>query len=190
MLSNICYWWFFLSQGYQWTKYLAHSKIWRPKSCLQMFVSLVALDGSCLLLFTRLTADLTLVDPCFIHCHIFMQKFFFVVLKQLQKILWIIDTLLFLIHCEQSLTHFKHSFLIDKCSCKIVNTLSSDIFNSSAITCNFYLRWAKMSLWSFLLFSWTTVEFGWPEHSASFVSVQLHLKSTYHLLTIVSDRAV
>ena len=45
-------------------------------------------------------------------------------------------------------THFKHSFLIDKCSCKMVNTLPSGIFNSSAISCNFNLWSAKMSLWS------------------------------------------
>ena len=49
MLYNICYWWFLLSQGNWWTKYLAHSKIWRPKPCL------VTLDS-----FYLLTADLTL----------------------------------------------------------------------------------------------------------------------------------
>ena len=31
----------------------------------------------------------------------------------------------------------------------------------------------------FLEFSGTTAGFGWPEHSPSFVSVQLHLKSAY-----------
>ena len=50
MLYNICYWWFFLSQGNRWTKYLAHPKIRRPKPCLLMFASLVALDGFHLLL--------------------------------------------------------------------------------------------------------------------------------------------
>ena len=84
-------------------------------------------------------------------------------------------------------THFEHSFLIDNCSCKMGNTLPSDIFNSSAISCNFNLWSAKMSLWRFLVFSGITAEFG--QRSASFVSVQQHLKSVYHLLTIVSDRA-
>ena len=60
MLYNICYQCFFLSQGNQWTKYLAHPKIWRPKHCLLMFVPLVALDGFHLLLSTQLTASLTL----------------------------------------------------------------------------------------------------------------------------------
>ena len=41
------------------------------------------------------------VDPCFIHYHIFMQKLLFVALKQLQTSFLIIDTLLFLIDCEQ-----------------------------------------------------------------------------------------
>ena len=45
-------------------------------------------------------------------------------------------------------THFEHSFLIDKCLCKIVNTLPSDIFISSAISRNFNLRSSKTSLWS------------------------------------------
>ena len=85
--------------------------------------------------------------------------------------------------------HFQHSFLIDKSSCKMMNTLPSDIFNSSAISRNFNLQSAKTRLWSSLVFSRTIAEFGWPEHSASFVSVWPHLKSAYYLLTIVSDRA-
>ena len=54
---------------------------------------------------------------------------------------------------------------------------------------NFNLWSAKMSLWRFLMFSGTTAEFEWPECSASFVSVHLHLKSAYNLLIIVSERA-
>ena len=73
-------------------------------------------------------------------------------------------------------SHFEHNFLIDKCLCKMVKILPS-IFNSSAISYNFNLRLAKMSLWSFLVFSVTTAEFWWLEHSASFVSVRPPLKS-------------
>ena len=83
-------------------------------------------------------------------------------------------------------THFEHSFLIDKYLCKMVNTLPSDIFNFSAISCSFNLQLAKMS---FLMFSGTTAKFGQPEHSASFVLVRSRLKSAYHLLTVVSNRA-
>ena len=85
--------------------------------------------------------------------------------------------------------YLEHSLLIDKCSYKMVNTLPSDIFNSSAISCNFSLQLAKTSLWSFLMFSRSTAKFGQPEQSASFVSVWPCLKSAYHLLAIVSDKA-
>ena len=40
-------------------------------------------------------------------------------------------------------THLENSFLIDKCSCKIVNILPFDIFNSSAISRKFNLWLAK-----------------------------------------------
>ena len=56
MLYKICYWWFFLSQDNQWTRYLVHPKIRRPKSCLLMFSSLVSFH---LMLSIQLTADLT-----------------------------------------------------------------------------------------------------------------------------------
>ena len=82
-----------------------------------------------------------------------------------------------------------NSFLIDKCSCKIGNTLPSDIFNSPAILLNFNLRSANGSFRRFLVFSRTTAEFGRPERSSSFVSVRPRLKSAYLLLTVVSDRA-
>ena len=45
-------------------------------------------------------------------------------------------------------THFEHIFLIDKCSCEMVNTLPFDTFKSSAISRNFNLRSAKTSLWN------------------------------------------
>ena len=60
MLHDIHYWWFFLSHGKWWTKYLANPKIRRPKHCLLMFVSLVALDGFHLMLSTKPTAFLNL----------------------------------------------------------------------------------------------------------------------------------
>ena len=104
MLYNICYWWFFLSQGNQWTKYLAHSKIRKPKACLLMFASLVTLDGFHLLLSTQLTADLTLEwsGGSMFHplLHIYA-KLLFVTLKQLQSMLWIVNVLLFFIDYEQ-----------------------------------------------------------------------------------------
>ena len=56
--------------------------------------------------------------------------------------------------CESSIScfwstvrkHITHSFL---CSCKMVNTLASGIFNSSAIPRNFNLQSAKTNLWRY-----------------------------------------
>ena len=73
-------------------------------------------------------------------------------------------------------THIEHSFLIDKCSCKMMNTLPSDI------TCNFNLWLAQTSLWIF--FSETTAKYEWLQRSASFVYLRHRLKSAYHLLTL------
>ena len=123
-----------------------------------------------------------MVDPCFIHCHIFMQKTPFCCIETVAN----------------NALNCRHSVVLDwlranvastsntTFSCKMVNTLPSDIFNSFAISCNFNLRSAKTYLWSFLVFSGTTAKFGWPEHSALFASVWLHIKSAYHLLTVVS----
>ena len=46
-------------------------------------------------------------------------------------------------------TQFEHSFHNEKCSCRMVNTLPSDVFNSSANSHSFNLWSDKMSLWSF-----------------------------------------
>ena len=192
MLYNIHYWWFFLSQSNRWTKYLVHPKIWRPKPHQLMFAS-----GH----FGRLPpAAIHSVDCWFdsrvkwwIHVSsivIYLHKTFFLLnwnsCKQHSESLmrcWFWSTV------SKHTTNFEHSFLIDKCSCKMVNTLPHDIFNSFVISHNFNLQSAKMSFWRFLVFSGTTAEIGQPECSASFVSVRPCLKLAYHLLTIVSDGA-
>ena len=95
MLYNIRYWWFFLSQGNWWTKYLSHPKIRRPKPCLLMFASLVALDGFHLLLSTQLTTDLILEwsGGFMFHALSHIYAKLFVVIKQLQTTLWIVDVI-------------------------------------------------------------------------------------------------
>ena len=50
-----------------------------------------------------------------------------------------------------------------KCSCKMLNTLPSDISKVSAISRNFNLLSAKTVLWNFFMFAGTTAEFGRPE---------------------------
>ena len=65
---------------------------------------LVTMDSFYLLLSTHTRLPIWLqsevVDPCFIHCHIFTQKLLFVALNQLQTRLWNINAL-FLINCQQ-----------------------------------------------------------------------------------------
>ena len=136
----------------------------------------------------RFDSDVNKGDPCFSHCNIFIKNFLlhWNSWKQCSELSLCCCFWLTVSKCS---THFEHSFLIDKCSCKMVNTLPSDIFNSSTISRNFNLWSAKTSLWSFLVFSGTTAKFGWPERSASFVFAQPCLKSAYHLLTVVSDGA-
>ena len=147
-----------------------------------MFASLVTLDGFHQLLSTQLTADLTQEWSGGSTLH---------PLSRLHKnsilLCWNSSKQRFessICCCFWSTvskcgTNSEHSFLIDKCLCKIVNTLPSDIFNSSAISCNFNLQSAKTS-WVFLVFSRTAAKFGWPECSASFMAVRPCLKSPYH----------
>ena len=192
MLYNICYWWFFLSQGNQWTKYLVYPKIRRPKPCLLMFASLVTLDDFHLLLSTQLTANLTpewSIGSMFHPLSNIYTKTPFCCIETVANNALNHQCVVVFDWLRKGRIHFEYSFLIDKCSCKMVNTLLPDIFNSSAISRNFNLWSAKTRLWSFLLFSRKTAEFAWPERSTSFVSVWPRLKSAYHLLTIVSNRA-
>ena len=146
-------------------KYLAHPKIRRPKP------SLVALDGFHLLLSTQVTADLTLEwsggSMFHLLSHIYAKSPFCCVetCKQCSELL---------MHCcfwstvSKHNTHFEYKFFIDKYSCKMVNTLPSDIFNSPAISCNFNLWLAKTSLWSFSCFLGQLPNLGE-------LSIQLHL---------------
>ena len=155
MLYNICYWWFFFSQGNWWTKYFVHPKVWRPKPCLLMFASLVALNGFHLLLSTQLTADLTLEwsGGSIFHplSHIYAKTPFCCV-ETVANNTKLLTRCCFWSTVSKHSTHFEHSFLIDKCSYKMMNTLPSDIFNSSAISCNFNLRSTKTSLCNFWFF--------------------------------------
>ena len=172
-LYNIRYWWFSLPEGNRWTKYFAYLKIQRPKPCLLIFASLIALDGFHLLLSIQLTADLTLKwsGESIFHplSHIYAKSPFCCVETIANNALNRRRVVAFdrlwanaaqLSHCHT-----------------MVNTLPSDIFTFSAIPRNFNLRSAKMNLWSILVFSGTTAEFGC---SASFVSVRPRLKSAYN----------
>ena len=192
MLYNICYWWFFFSQGNWWIKYLAHPKIRRPKSCLLMFASLVSLDGFYLLLSTQLTADLTLEwsGGSMFHplSHIYAKTPFCCVETVANNALnhwhivfdhlWANVAPIFNTAFSWTNVHAKgwiHCLLIS--STPLLSHTTS-IYNRPKRVCG-----------DFWCFPWTSAEFRLSEHSASFVSLQPHLKSAYHLLTIVSDGA-
>ena len=93
------------------------------------------------------------MDPCFIHCHILCKISFLLCWNSCKRYSESLTCCYFRSTVSKRSTYFEHNFLIDKCSCKMVNTLPSDIFNSSAILYNFILLLAKTSLQSFLLFS-------------------------------------
>ena len=107
------------------------------------------------------------VHSCFIHCHIFMQKLFLLCwnsCKQCSK-----SSMHFWSTVSKCSSYLEHNFLIDKCSCKMVNTLPSDIFNSSVISCNFNLRLTKTILWSFFCIFWDNCQ------NLGDLSIQHHL---------------
>ena len=158
-----------------------------------MFVSLVALNSFHLLLSTRMTIDLTLEwsgGSMFHPLSHFHAKTPFCCIKTVvnnalehQHIvvfdwLWANATLTLNIAFSLTNVHAKwwiHCLLIS--STPLLSLITS-IYNQ------------PKRIWSFLVFSRTTAKFGGSEHLASFVSVWPYLKSAYHLLTIVSNRAV
>ena len=130
--------------------------MWRLEPCLLMFASLVTLDGFHLLMSTQLTANLTpewsggsMFHPL---SHIYEKNSFLLCWNSCKQRSESSTRCCFWSTVSKRGTHFEHNFLIDKYSCKIVSTLSSDIFNSSAISRNFNLRSAKTSLWIFWYF--------------------------------------
>ena len=192
MLYNICYWWFFFCQCNQWIKYLAHPKIWKPKPCLLMFASLVALNGFHLLLSTQLTAGLTqewsggsMFHPL---SHIYRKTPFSCVETVVNNTLncWcivIFDRLwanvASTLNTAFSLTniHAKwwiHCFLISLIPPLSHTTLIYD--QSNEFVEFFGVFWDNCRIWA-------------TELSASFVSVWPCLKSAYNLSTIVSEGA-
>ena len=147
MQHNIHYWWFFLSHGNRWTKYLANPKIRRL--CLLMFASLVALDNFHMLLSTQLIYDLT---PEWRGGSIFHPLLPIYV----KTPFYCIETV-----ANNSLNS-RYLVVFDRLWANVSPTLNTAFsltnvnakwwitaFNSSAISRNFNLRSAKTSLWNF-----------------------------------------
>ena len=92
------------------------------------------------------------VDPRFIHCHMFTRKLFLLRWNSCKQRYDSSTRCYFWSTVNKRGNPFEHSFPIDKCSCKMLNTLPSDIFNSSFTSHNFNLRSAKTNMWSFWCF--------------------------------------
>ena len=114
--------------------------------------------------------------------------FFFFALKQLQTTLWIVDAL-FLIDREQTrhplLTQLSHWQMF------MQNGECTGFWYLQFLCYLIQLQFAigKNEFVEFFGVFQDNCQIIQPVHSASFVSVRPHLKSAYHLLTIVSDRA-
>ena len=151
MLYNIRYWWFFLSQGNRWTKYLVHPKIRRPKT----LPSDMCIFGR----FGRLSSAAVHSADCRFDSRVKWWIHVLFIVTYLRKNSFLLRWNNYKQHSESSThcwfwstvskrgTQIEHSFPIDKCSCEMVNTLPFDIFISTAISCIFNLRSAKTSLW-------------------------------------------
>ena len=173
--------------------FLVHPKIWRPKLCLLMFASLVALDDFHLLLSTQLTADLTpewsggsMFHPL---SHIYAKTPFCCIKTVANNALncwcivvfdWLWVNVAPTLNIAFSLTSFHAKWWIHR----LLISSTPLLFHATSI-----YNWPKWAYGVFLVFSWTTAEFGRPERSASFMSVRLHLKSACNVLTIVSNWA-
>ena len=168
------------------------NKILCASQNMLMFASLVALDSFHVVLSTQLTADLTpgwnggskfhplsyiysktpfcctetVANNSLNHRHIVVVN-------------WLWANITPTLSTAFSLTNIHEKWWIN---CLLI---SSPLLSHAT---SIYER-AKQVCGVFLVFSKTTAKFGQPEHSALFVSIRLHLKSAYHLLTVVSDGA-
>ena len=161
MLYDICYWRFFFFSFLKVTdeQNSLHIKKYGDQNlacwCLRFWLLWTVLTCCCPLSWLSIWLRSGVVDPCFISLlHIYEKTPFCCVeannALNRRRVVGFWSTV------SKRYTHFVYSFLIDKCSGKMVNTLPFDIYNSSAISYNFNLRSVKRSLWSFLLFSGIT----------------------------------
>ena len=192
MLYNIRYWCFFFSQGNLWTKYMTHPGIRGPKPLLAD----VCVFGR----FGRFSPAAVHSANCRFNSRVKWWIHILSIVTCLPKNSFLLRWNICKRRSESSTrccfwstvsecgAHCEISFLLEKCLCKMVNALHSDIFNSSVISRNFNLRSAKTSYWRvfFVCFPGQLPNLG--DLSIQHVlSVQSRLKSAYHLLTVVSD---
>ena len=162
-------------------KYRCHN-LARP---LLIFWSLwTAFISWCSLSWRYFCFTLVVVDPCFIYCHKPIQKIILPRLNGSKQRSEFLTCCCLWSGVGKRGTHFEKNLRIPKDSCKIVNTLPSDIFKVSAILRNFNLRSPKTISWTFVMFSGTTADFWRPERKAPWVFVQPRLNSPYPLMIV------
>ena len=125
--------------------------------CLRLWSLWTAFICCCPLWWLPIWHQSEVVDPNFIHCHIFTQKTLFccnetVANNALNSRRVVFDQLWANAHLLWTQLSHWQMFM------QMVNTPHSDIFDSSAISCNFNLRKDKTSLLSFFVFSGTTTD--------------------------------
>ena len=160
MLYDICYWWFFLYQGKSRNIDTLHIPKYAGQNllywCLHLWSLWMAFTCCCPLSWQPIWLQSEVVDICFLHCHIFMQKLLCSVETVANNALNCWRLIVFDRLWTNAAHTLKTAFSLTNVHGKMVNTLPSDKFNSSAISHNFNLRAAKISLWRFLVFSRTT----------------------------------
>ena len=157
-----------------------------------MITSLVALNGFYLLLSTQLTADLTSEWSVWSMFHLLPHiyaKTPFCSVEAVAKNTESSTCCFWLTSWANVASTLKIAFSLTNVHAKwwihCLLIYSSPLLSHATLI---YDR-PKRVLRSFLVISRTTAEVGWPERSASFVSVLPRLKSAYHPLTIVCNGA-
>ena len=100
------------------------------------------------------------------------------------SLLWTLFGCCFWLGMSKRGTHIEKNLRIPKDLCKIVNALPSNIFEVSAISRNFNSQLPKTILWTFVMFSGTTANFGQPERSESSLLVRARLNSAYQSMIL------
>ena len=110
------------------------------------------------------------MDPCFIHCHIPLKRSFLLCWNSFKQPSELSTRCCFWSTVSKRGTYFEQSFLMLKHSCKMVNTLTFDIFNVSSILRNFNLRSAKTILWTCFYVFWNSCQI-WVPRAFSIIGV-------------------
>ena len=157
-LYNIRYWCFFLSQCNRWKNTLRIPKYGSQNLvcwCLCLWSLWAAFISGYSLSWLLIWLRSEVVDLCFIYCHILTQTILLLRLNSCKQLSKSLRRCCFWSAMSKRGTFFELGFLIDRCSCKIVNTMPFNIFTPLlSHTTSIYDRpW-----WSFLFFSSTTAD--------------------------------